>query len=461
MIEGTLDAVVGGTLRGWAWDASRPDDAVVVEVFDDARHTVLGSVTAAMPRSDLRAAGKGNGRHGFSLGLAALASENRTVISARVAGTDFVLAGSPLAVEIDDEVRAKAAARAARIAGRFCRMPFEKLVLQDDGARLCCPSYLPTVVGDPNTQTLEEIWNSETAVEIRRSIVDGDFQHCLDLCPEIGQGTLPRVSEVPRDVYRAAVAAKSGPLEWGPKRLALLHDRTCNLSCPSCRTTVVSASRERRKELDAILERVVRPALGSLEVLELGGGEVFASAHLRGVVDSIDRQRTPGLRVAIMTNGTLFDGHAWDALRNVHGMIQQVYVSLDAASKETFEELRRGGAWEKTLANVERLAGLRRCGEIEELAILFVVQVRNFHEMRDFVRLGKRLACDRILFHELVDFGTYAAEGFAERHVAAPSHPRHAELVAELDDAVFDDPHVDLTNLASLRRRPRAAAHAS
>ena len=457
MIEGVLDGVVDGTLHGWAWDDSRPNDAVVVEVFDHDTEAVLHAAAAAVPRPDLRAAGKGNGRHGFSIYLPAVSAQRQLSVAARVAGAPAVLAGSPLPVEIDEQRWRQAVDRATRLKGRFCPMPFEKLVLQSDGARLCCPSYLPIVVGDPDTETLEEIWNSATAIEVRRSIIDGDFRHCLDLCPAIGQDTLPMASAVAPEVYAAAVAGRSAPLASGPKQLALLHDRTCNLSCPSCRTTVISATRQQRTELEAVLDRLIRPALGTLEVLEFGGGEVFASAHLRGVLESIDRERTPNLRIAIMTNGTLFDQRAWQALENVHGMVRLVYISLDAASQATFEELRRGGGWEKTLANVELIAELRRRGEIEELGILFVVQERNFEEMTDFVRLGRRLGCDRILFHELVNFGTYEERGFEQRAIAAPGHPRHAELVAVLGDPIFDDPRVDLTNLRSLRQAQPAA----
>jgi sulfatase maturation enzyme AslB (radical SAM superfamily) len=448
MIEGTLDQAVGRTLHGWAWDDSRPDDPVTVDLYDHDTRALLQSVTAGLPRTDLREAGKGNGRHGFSVNLPA--TKRRLAVSAKVSGTDFILARSPLHIEIGEGEN-----REARLQGRFCPMPFEKLVLQSDGARLCCPSYLPVVVGDPGTQTLDEIWNSEMAIEVRRSIIDGDFKYCLDLCPAIGQGTLPMASAAPPE----AVAARSGPLAWKPRELALLYDRTCNLSCPSCRTSILAATPREREELQTILERVIRPALGTLKVLEFGGGEVLASHHLRSVLASVDPQANPDLRVAIMTNGTLFDCDAWSDLRNVHGIVHLVYVSLDAASKETFEELRRGGLWERTVANVEFISTLRREGEIEEFGILFVVQARNFREMRAFVQFGKRLGCDRIFFHELVDFGTYPGRGFEERCIVSPSHPRHRELLAELQDPIFDDPSVDLTNLRSLRAAHLARCH--
>jgi MoaA/NifB/PqqE/SkfB family radical SAM enzyme len=243
----------------------------------------------------------------------------------------------------------------------------------------------------------------------------------------------------------------------GPRHLAVLYDRTCNLSCPSCRTTVLSATPREREEFKLVLERVVRPALPSVKVLEFAGGEVLASAHLRSVLEAIDRRECPDLRVVLVTNGTLFDRKAWDRLSNIHGIVRSIYVSLDGTSKATFEELRRGGAWEETFANVEFISSLRRQGEIEELAILFVVQARNFREMADFVRLGQRLGCDRVLFHELVNFATYSPTEFKARSVVSPSHPLHPQLLAELRDPVFDDPRVVLASFATLRQQ--ALAH--
>ena len=55
---------------------------------------------------------------------------------------------------------------------------------------------------------------------------------------------------------------------------------------------------------------------------------------------------------------------------------------------------------------MEFISSLRKQGAIEQFVILFVVQSRNFREMADFLRLGQRLGCDRVMFHELVDFKT-------------------------------------------------------
>ena len=453
MLEGSLDRVNGRTLAGWAWDTDRPAALLSIELYEQQTGKPILAVQADWYRIDLRKAGKGDGRHGFSVQLPASCPPG-LVVGARVAGTGFVLKDSPRT--LGDDQPSSVTDRDSRVRGRFCHMPFEKLALDTDGAHLCCSSYLPVVVGDPATQTLEEIWNSPAAIEVRRSIIDGDFRYCLDRCPAIQENTLLPVTVVPAEQYRAAAAARDAPLRSGPRHLAVLYDRTCNLSCPSCRTSVLSATPKEREEFKAVLERVVRPALPSLKVLEFAGGEVLASAHLRTVIQAIDREQSPDLRVVLVTNGTLFDRKAWEHLSSVHGIVQSVYVSLDAASKATFEELRRGGVWEETLPNVEFIADLRRRGEIEELAILFVVQARNFREMPDFVRLGQRLGCDRVLFHELVNFATYSPTEYRARSVISETHPLHGQLLTVLRDPIFDDPRVVLASFTGLRQQALA-----
>ena len=454
MLDGSLDKTNGRMVLGWAWDDGSPADPVAIEVYDHVTGTVLQTVVANLPRIDLRKYGKGDGHHGFSAELPSESFRPGLLVSARISGTRYVLPNSPLRPGDDEQTRLPD--RAERLAGRFCSMPFEKLALDADGAHLCCSSWLPTVVGDPNTQSLDEIWNSKAAIEVRRSIIDGDFKYCLDRCPAIQEKSLPLVSQLHPDVYARAVAAKSAPITTLPKHLAVLYDRTCNLSCPSCRSTVLSATPKEREEFKVVLEKVIRPAMPGLKVLEFAGGEALASAHLRTVLGMIDRQAHPDLRVALFTNGTLFDRKAWDHLSNVHG-ITSVYLSLDAATKPTFEELRRGGLWEETFANVEFISSLRKEGAIEQFAILFVVQSRNFREMADFVRLGQRLGCDRVLFHELVDFKTYSATEFKARSIVSPGHPQHGELLAELRDPVFDDPRVVLATFRTLRQQSLAA----
>jgi SAM-dependent methyltransferase len=65
MIEGNIDRLDRHGIAGWAYDSSRPDQPIIVSIFVNGQ--LLSKVEADDLRSDLVAAGKGNGRHAFRL----------------------------------------------------------------------------------------------------------------------------------------------------------------------------------------------------------------------------------------------------------------------------------------------------------------------------------------------------------------------------------------------------------
>lgn len=137
----------------------------------------------------------------------------------------------------------------AFLAGSFCDTPWRHLEIAWDGhAFLCCPAWLPLRAGNARSQTLEEIWNSDFAVEIRKSILDGSFRLCSKIhCPKIAGRTLARRAEVNLPAAELTSAAPSegsvelNPAEFtsrvpfGPRKLSLSYDVSCNLACPQCR----------------------------------------------------------------------------------------------------------------------------------------------------------------------------------------------------------------------------------
>ncbi|MCQ8279442.1 Hint domain-containing protein [Acetobacteraceae bacterium KSS8] len=97
-IRGHLDQVGKGIVRGWAWNADRPDEPVAVQIFRDNR--LLARVVANLYRPDLAKAEFGDGRHGFEIDLGlALAPTARHVVHAVVEATGQTLGNSPLVLE--------------------------------------------------------------------------------------------------------------------------------------------------------------------------------------------------------------------------------------------------------------------------------------------------------------------------------------------------------------------------
>jgi Radical SAM superfamily. len=92
--NGFLDSTADGVLRGWAIDSSRANEPVSVTLTLSSGWTT--SVLADEFRPDLRAAGLGNGHHGFTYSLPP--SEKPSLVSAKITGTAFELHGSPAPV---------------------------------------------------------------------------------------------------------------------------------------------------------------------------------------------------------------------------------------------------------------------------------------------------------------------------------------------------------------------------
>jgi MoaA/NifB/PqqE/SkfB family radical SAM enzyme len=344
---------------------------------------------------------------------------------------------------------------------RFCAKPFESFELQENGSvHLCCPAWLRQRAGNLNDSTAAGIWNSPAAQDIRRGILDGSFRHCNhDLCPEIQSGTLPtRAAAAANPRYRAIIAENRTRIEGIPAFINLANDKSCNLSCPSCRTHRIQFNDgpgyEARKRLQ---ERLVAsffavPSDQPFVVNVTGSGDPFGSRIFRDFLFDLDRAKFPRMQVDFQTNGVLFTEKTWGNLRKIHGAIGTVRVSFDAASEATYAITRRGGDWRQLLENMEFLAGRRRAGEIGELILYFVVQKANFREMAEFARLGKRFGADRIFFSRAVNWGTWGAAEYDDQCVWSPQHPLHAEFTQAIADPILADPAVYLGNLADARR---------
>src|SRR5574337_685764 len=104
---------------------------------------------------------------------------------------------------------------------------------------MCCPSWLNTSIGNLRYQSAEQVWNSKEAQEIRRSILDGSFKYCdHSKCPFLQTIIKPveRVEDVTDEDLRMVIEKKLTILPYGPREINCSYDKSCNLSCPTCRT---------------------------------------------------------------------------------------------------------------------------------------------------------------------------------------------------------------------------------
>ncbi len=344
------------------------------------------------------------------------------------------------------------------LADRFCANPFtDAEIIGNRDVYTCCAAWLParigTLAGDARAA---DVWNSPRAVELRRSILDGDFSYCSRVsCPRIAGRNLPRRGDVGDPVHRHAIEVRQTKDLPLPRRVLLSYDTSCNLSCPSCRAGLIQKSRVEAAELDRFYEDRVAPLLESAEAVKItGSGDPFGSRHFRKVLSRLTAAPAAGMgpRLQLHTNGVLFDRRAWEELA-LEGHVRSVWVSVDATEADTYAELRRDGDFERLWQNLAFLGDLRRQGRIGSLRLDFVVQASNYRQMPALVDRAEAIGADGVHFLMLRNWGTFTEQGFLDRAVAQPGHPLHNDLLTVLSDPRFDRPGVDLGNLAPLHRR--------
>jgi hypothetical protein len=374
----------------------------------------------------------------------------------------------------------------ADLRGRFCPRPFEVLVsTQSTGwnagtntteqimgaSYLCdCAAWLPFIAGNVvEADSPDDVWNSSGAQEIRRSILDGDYSYCSrTLCPMIANGNLPRTDEVTEPRLRRIIDQHQTTLDDGPRLIALGHDSSCNLACPSCRVGIVMADKAQNERLDRARDTVILPLLRGREVgLHLTAwGDPFASKHYRSILEALRDEDFDGVQLSILTNGLALTKSVWETMPHLREKIVELRVSVDAATKETYEDVRRPGRWEVIHENLRVMGEISSAGtflrnrsngntipgtdDAISFSLAFVVQSANFREMPAFVKLAEEVNADSVIFQRYYSFGHEGSDVFSAKDVASAAHPEHPALQVILANPIMRSPRVNQTFIAQL-----------
>ena len=319
-----------------------------------------------------------------------------------------------------------------------CPLPYERFDIgPDGGVMVCCGHWLPTSIGNFMSDPIDGILNSERAQKIRKSVTDGSYKYCNHLdCGAMIQETLPTREQLTLPRTREAVEKQTYRLE-GVDQVMFAFDQSCNLSCPSCRTgRIIEKVSESTEKAKAVEEKLL-PLLPTLRVLNINpAGELFASKPSRKLLELIDDERCPNLRLDIISNGTLFSEQEWNKFPGIHNKVRSIRISIDAACKETFEKLRRLGKYEPFLENMRFLSRLRTDNIVGELKFSFTYQLDNFREMPDFIAFCEEMRADFAIFERLQNIA-FSDKEFLAKAVHLVEHPLHGEFIGVISDPLF------------------------
>lgn len=206
-----------------------------------------------------------------------------------------------------------------------------------------------------------DIWNSDTARQIRKSVHEGTFSYCdREYCPFIQCNALQDKDQVTDHYFRNIIDKELTVLPNGPRKLLLGNDLTCNLWCPACRAEKFVLTGRDFDEAYIMQEKLCEEVLKGVRLLHLAGGETFASRLHMHLLTSINCSQYPDMKILIQTNGLLLTPATWDRIRGIRDAIKYIYISIDAVYPETYRFLRRGGNFKQLLKNIEFVSKLRK-----------------------------------------------------------------------------------------------------
>lgn len=198
---------------------------------------------------------------------------------------------------------------------------------------------------------------------------------------------LPTSRVVSASVYKA-VNRKREHVPYAPLSLYFGATRRCNLDCVMCATKLLKRvpdlSYERfRHILDQVPPHTMRGC-------QIGGtGEPLLNPDL---IRMFTYAKKRGFITHLTTNATLLtEPKALPILQ----VLDVIAVSVDGATKETYEKIRRGAVFENVIENIQTLTALKKkIRAPTHIRINFVASTLNFHEIPQMVALASKLGVD-------------------------------------------------------------------
>lgn len=190
-------------------------------------------------------------------------------------------------------------------------------------------------------------------------------------------------------VFRSPVLSRVFAGVTYPAEVFVFLTTRCNIRCLICR-------REDHKPVD------VDPAdlykLGELfrhaSLIDLTGwGEPFTYRELDAVLNFIFANSGKRDVLRITTNGTLLDERYG---RLLNGRLAGLTISLNAATRETYNRDMKFSDFDKVVANIEQFVSVLDPGTLSRLSLHFVAHAENFRELSAFVELAASLRIGRV-----------------------------------------------------------------
>ncbi len=311
----------------------------------------------------------------------------------------------------------------------FCIYPFSTLTVTAYGLTSCCwmkgNTYVPI-----NGKSFLEVFRGSEFTKYQESLKNETYRYCrLKDCEELNGDrmncfTIKQLRVLFPDIADY-IEGRTKVFKGYPHMISMAYDNNCNLSCPTCsRKNQPSISTDEKERYLKEIEKMGK----NLKILFLAGmGDPFGTIHYRKWMFNFQKKYFPNLEnIIILTNGMLWTPEIWEKVsEDFKSFPIEAMLSIDGASKETFEENRKGGNFEIFLKNLEFISSLKKNKAITIIKLFFVVQNNNYEEIPAMIELARKYSCNSITFRDLENWGNFKPKEFDIRNVTNKKHKNY------------------------------------
>ncbi len=277
---------------------------------------------------------------------------------------------------------------------KYCPRPYDTVLIDKQGScYLCeCTAWLPQSAGNLHVRSLADIVNSDTAKTIKNTIKNNSYRLCNNQqCSYL---------KAPKGNTLFSTTLPQSKI----KHIRLAIDDSCNLSCPSCRKHMIfdkdKSSLTKKFHLADRILQFVRTQSHQINLHVGSDGDPFASIVYRYFIKKA--KDLPNVKFTIQTNGLLIK-KMYHRHQQMFDKLDILNISIDGATKNTYEKLRRGGKFFKI---VENLNFVKRINKKFKVHLHMVVQQENWQEMPAMLKIARQINADTLFFNRIQNWNT-------------------------------------------------------
>lgn len=192
--------------------------------------------------------------------------------------------------------------------------------------------------------------------------------------------------------YRLGQITKKPNVFGTPVSVSIEPTTACNLSCPECPSGLKQFTRK-TGNLKVEMNRNILNELGNrlLYINYYFQGEPFINSHIFEMINDASKRN---VYTSTSTNAHFIDESV--AKQIVDSGLNQLIISIDGTTQETYESYRIDGKLSKVLEGTKNIIKARGAAKHLKVVFQFLVVKANEHQIEDVFKLAKEYGVDEV-----------------------------------------------------------------